>query len=186
VRPALQSAQYGVSQLQISNDKPLWERTQIRFILLWKWSYTCVLGPRRSQEEDLLMSASLKAAFDEVLGHFNDVKYDDLMGVIDADIVLKRVLKPGSVVGIGNVEAYLVKHMAPLRPSFENLGAVTFHPPLPATQATYAHARGTGDYYDDNVNPGKRKATRVHFVWIFTRSDVNEDWSLIHVFGCPI
>jgi hypothetical protein len=132
------------------------------------------------------MPVSLQAAFDDVLGHFNGVNYDGLMGVIDADIVLKRVLKPGSVVGIGNVEAYLVKHMAPLRPSFENLGPVTFYPPLPADKATYAHVRGTGDYYDDNVHAGKRKATRVHFVWIFTRSDVSEEWSLIHVFGCPI
>jgi hypothetical protein len=130
------------------------------------------------------MPVNLQAAFDDVRDRFNRVDYDGLMRVIDPDIVVKRVLKPGSIVGIGNVETYLLKHMAPLRPSFENLGGVTFYP---AAHATAINAHGTGDYYDDNVNVSKgRTATRVLFIWTFTRSVDTEEWLLINVFGCPI
>ncbi len=132
------------------------------------------------------MPVNLQAAFDDVRDRFNRVDYDGLMRVIDPDIVVKRVLKPGSIVGIGNVETYLLKHMAPLRPSFENLGGVTFYPAAHAT-AINAHIHGTGDYYDDNVNVSKgRTATRVLFIWTFTRSVDTEEWLLINVFGCPI
>jgi hypothetical protein len=130
------------------------------------------------------MSVNLQQAFADVLDQFNRVHYNDLMKLMDPDIIVKRVLKPGSIVGIGNVETYLLRHMAPLSPSFENV-APTFYPPNPAA-ATSAHVRGTGEYYDDNVTPGARVATPVHFVWTFTRSNTTEEWLLIHVFGCPI
>jgi hypothetical protein len=165
----------------------LQETTQIRFILLWKWYYCPAVRPvGRIQEEDLLMPVDLQAAYQDVLDRFNGVDYVNLMRVMDPDIIVKRVLKPGSIVGIGNVETYLLRHMAPLSPSFENV-APTFDPPNPAAQATaiYAHVRGTGDYYDDNVTPGARVATPVHFVWTFTRSNTTEEWLLIHVFGVP-
>jgi hypothetical protein len=141
----------------------------------------------RIQEEDLLMPTDLQLAYQDVLDRFNLVDYPGLMRVIDPDIIAKRVLKPGSIVGIGNIETYLLRHMAPLSPSFENV-VPTFYPSTPAAQATAisGHVRGTGDYYDDNVTPGGRVATPVHFVWIFTRSNTKEEWLLIHIFGCPI
>jgi hypothetical protein len=151
----------------------------------WKWYCTRRQAPGRTQEEDVLMAKGLQAAYDQVLGLFNKGDYPGLMGVIDADIILKRVLNPGSVVGIGNVEAYLRTHMMPLKPSFKNV-APTLFPKPPADQtAVNAHVRGEGDYYDDTVNK-PAASTHVHFVWMFTRSNTSEDWSLIHVFGCPI
>jgi hypothetical protein len=126
----------------------------------------------------------LKGAFDEVLDLFNRLDYETLASKMDPDIITKRVLNPGSIVGIGNVQAYLIGRMKPLQPRMLNLKDVTYYPSDQAAQANAMNAQvgGTADYHDKGSGP----PTRVRFVWTFARKNNTEDWSLINAFAAPI
>jgi hypothetical protein len=140
--------------------------------------YPAVNPLARIQEEDSLMPMDLGEAYQDVLDRFNNVDYEGLLGVFDPDIILKRVLNPHSIVGIGNVEPYLRTHMAPHKPSLQKIADLHFH----QASATYAYVSGTGDYYDDATKP----PTRVRFTWSFSRDDKTEEWSLINAFAAPL
>jgi len=131
------------------------------------------------------MPVALIDAYKDVLSLFNKPDYTALLRVMDPDIVVKRVLKPGSIVGIGDVESYLIRHMLPLRPKFDIVGVPTFHPQPPADKAAMdARVSGTGDYYDDTIKTSPTP-TRVLFIWTFTRTDTTQEWLLINAFGAP-
>jgi hypothetical protein len=126
----------------------------------------------------------LKGAFDEVLDLFNRTDYVTLASKMDPDIITKRVLNPGSIVGIGNVQAYLIGRMKPLEPRMVNLRDETYYPSDPLAQATAMNAQvsGTADYHDKGSGP----PTRVRFIWTLARKSNAEDWSLINAFAAPI
>jgi len=126
----------------------------------------------------------LEGAFDEVLELFNRTDYETLASKMDPDIITKRVLNPGSIVGIGNVKAYLIGRMKPLEPRMLNLSDVTFYPSDQAARANAMNGQvsGIAEYYDKGGGP----PTRVRFIWTFARKNNTEDWSLINAFAAPI
>jgi hypothetical protein len=130
------------------------------------------------------MPVDLLEAYRDVLERINKLDYEGLATVMDPDIILKRVLKPGSVIGIGNVKVYLIHHMLPRKPSFRNLTDVTFYLANKADQASAIHAQvsGIGEYYQWQSKP----STRVRFIWTFTRTDSREEWFLLNAFAAPL
>ena len=130
------------------------------------------------------MATDLKGAFDEVLALFNRTDYVALASKMDPDIITKRVLNPGSIVGIGNVQAYLIGRMKPLEPRMLDLLDVTLYPNDEAGRANALNAQvsGIAKYYDKQNGP----STPVRFIWTFARKNNTEDWALINAFAAPI
>lgn len=126
----------------------------------------------------------LEVTFDEVLQLFNRTDYETLATKMDPDIITKRVLNPGSIVGIGNVQAYLIGRMKPLQPRMLNLRDVTFYPNDQAARANALNGQvsGIAEYYDNQNGP----PTPVRFIWTFARKNNAEDWALINAFAAPI
>lgn len=124
------------------------------------------------------MSKNLQQAFKEACDLFNDAKYNDLLPLLDIDIILKRVDDPGSVVGIGNVIAYLNGHQADQQPQFELVKTETVR----GEDEINGQISGTAHYQD---NKHKNTKILVRFTFTFARNDVSSDWMLINAFAAP-
>ncbi len=132
-----------------------------------------------------------QAALD-VIQRFNDVAdnnsvdYNSLVLEMEADVVLKRVLNPNSVKGIGDASGYLNAHMRPLKPALRN--PVNQPPWFPGggtnNTSTYGQVTGTGNYYDQTTTP-PLTPTPVTFTLSFVRNSTGDDWSLINSFAAP-
>lgn len=118
--------------------------------------------------------------------------YDPLKHIMDSSVILKKVLHPGSVTGIGNVIGYLDNHMKDTNPQLlSSDGSKTLwnnaNPiesltliPADASQARYGRATGTG-FYSDSPQPSK-----IRFTLDFVRESTNDKWSLSNSFSTPI
>jgi hypothetical protein len=124
------------------------------------------------------MSTHLKEVFDLVITHFNESKYHELQPLMASDIIMKKVDDPGSVVGIGDVMAYLEGRQAQLKPQLTNI--VYDGDPWDQT-GTMAQVSGTGQMHDKKGAP----AVPVRFTFTFTRDNEHEDWLVINAFAAP-
>jgi hypothetical protein len=116
---------------------------------------------------------------------FNALQYDTLEQMLESDVSIKKVLHPGSVTGIGEVSAYLDKHMKTRNPRLnaDNAGNPWNGPlalaPADPSQATNATASGRGYYVDtDTSHPPITTVTPISFTLTFVRDNKNQDWSL--------
>jgi hypothetical protein len=137
-------------------------------------------------------NSDLNLAAKEVITEFNTATYEALKKLMDSGVILKKVLHPGSVSGIGNVIGYLDTHMKDSLPQLLNLDAATLWSgnltliPTDASQAVYGRATGTGVYSDGNgLNQTKTK-TKISFTLDFVREGVGDNWSLNNSFATPI
>lgn len=124
------------------------------------------------------MSKNLKQAFKEACDLFNDGRYNDLLPRMDIDIILKRVDDPGSVVGIGNVIAYLNGHQEDQQPQFDLVKTETVR----GEDETNGQISGTAHYQDNKHEDTK---ILVRFTFTFIRNDTDSDWMLINAFAAP-
>jgi hypothetical protein len=124
------------------------------------------------------MSANLRETFEKVIEHFNAAEYDKLLTFMDADIIMKKVDDPGSVVGIGNVFNYLKGRQAALRPILDNRH-YDGEPEVWRQDGTMAQVTGTGQMHDKADSPG----VEVRFTFTFTRTKKGEDWLVINAFA---
>jgi hypothetical protein len=135
------------------------------------------------------MPTGLKAVFDGLISTFNSIgsnsfAYDELVLKMDADVVLKKVLHPGSIVGIGNAKGYLDAHMKPLTPSLNVTNStvkVRYLVGASDADATYALVSGDGVYLDQK---GK-SSTPVSFILHFGRNSASDEWSVSDEFAYP-
>jgi hypothetical protein len=136
-----------------------------------------------------MASTDITQASKDVITHFNEVAsgisttYTNLISEMDADVVLKRVLSPNSVKGIGDASGYLNVHMAPLKPSLKSpvYNAPWFPGGGTNATSTYGQVTGTGQYFDKSTSGG----TQVTFILSFVRSSTSDTWSLINSFSYP-
>jgi hypothetical protein len=122
------------------------------------------------------MAKDLLKAFKEAAQHFNTGNMDKVGEIFDSDVIMKRIGDPGSVVGIGNVIAYL-KRQKRLGPKLTN-PQIT----LKLDKGTQGIVGGTADYKnkasDSNTTP-------LQFTFVFARNDPNSNWRLINLFAVP-
>jgi hypothetical protein len=123
------------------------------------------------------MSKNLEQTFYDAIGAFNRGKYEEeLAPLLDPDIILKRVDDPGSVVGIGNVMAYLKFRQGKLNPQLD----VT-KPMLRQSSPTLGQVSGEAVYHDQNGDDG----IPVRFTFTFARGNENDAWLLVNGFAAP-
>jgi len=133
------------------------------------------------------MPLTLKQAFDALIKTFNAIDtnpkaYDELVLKMDADVVLKKVLHPGSIVGIGNAKGYLDAHMKPLQPKLNvSSSKVQFLVGTSDADATYGQVSGTADYVDEKGT----STYPVHFIDSFIRNSASDEWSLVNAYAYP-
>lgn len=125
------------------------------------------------------MSTDLEKAFAHACGLFNNTQYDQLLPLLDPDIIMKRVDDPGSIVGVGNVIAYLRGRQAQLQPQFSNVHVEAIR----GANGTNGQISGTARYQDEKKIP---LTIPVRFTFTFARSSTDEDWLLINAFAAPI
>lgn len=125
------------------------------------------------------MALDLPGAYQNILALFTTKNYAALTAptTMDANIIVKRVLHPDSIIGLNAVAQYLVTMMLPQNPTLTNISNILYYQVDP----TYGHASGDGIYYDNSVPGGQ--PFPVHFIWCFTRADATKDWLLVNVFG---
>jgi hypothetical protein len=124
------------------------------------------------------MSTDLGRTFVEVSKLFNQAKYDQLGRYFDIDVIMKRVDDPGSIVGIGNLMAYLNAHQKVLKPQFENVKIVS----ETGNKGTHGIITGTANYRDKKRD---KNTIPVQFTFVFTRPDTKSDWLLAVTFATP-
>ena len=138
------------------------------------------------------MPRTLTQRASDAINDFNNAPsgsdYVGLLKRMEYNVVLKRVLSPDSISGIGNVTGYLNFHMHGRAPQITNPNNSlpynsTYLTQLPASAneatATNGQVSGTGIYVDDS---GK-SSTKINFTIGFVRKDPNEEWSLIIAFA---
>ena len=124
------------------------------------------------------MSTDLQQAFEHAAKLFNEGSYDELGRLFHIDAIMKRVDDPGSIVGLGNLIAYLNTHQKPLNPQFEDVKILS----QKGVDGTHGIVIGTAKYRDKKQD----KATiPVQFTFVFTRDDTDSDWMLINAFAVP-
>jgi hypothetical protein len=125
------------------------------------------------------MSAHLKEAFREVCTLFNSANYDDLLPMLDPDVILKRVDDAPSVVGVGNVMAYLKGRQAELKPKLDSPKDITYV----GGNGTNGQVSGLAQYHDSEKD---KIGVAVRFTFTFNRGSDSEDWLLINAFAAPV
>lgn len=124
------------------------------------------------------MSTDLQQTFYQAAELFNAGEYDKLCALFDIDAIMKRVDDPGSIVGIGNLLAYLNTHQKPLQPQLEDV-KIVFQKGNDGTQGIVI---GTARYRDAKQD---QRTIPVQFSFVFTRDDKDSDWLLINAFAVP-
>jgi len=121
------------------------------------------------------MAKGLEDSFDEAIGAFNSRDYEKLVTLLDPDVILKRVDDPGSVVGIGNVMAYLSGRQRKLHPRLSEIRKEE-----PREQD--GQISGTAKYHDSETD---EDGTEVRFTFTFEKSEPDGDWLLVNAFAAP-
>lgn len=124
------------------------------------------------------MATDLQQAFKQAAALFNAGKYDELGALFHVDAIMKRVDDPGSIVGIGNLVAYLNTHQKSQQPQFEDVRIVSQR----GDDGTQGIIIGTAKYRDKKQDHG---TIPVQFTFVFTRDDNDSDWLLINAFAVP-
>ena len=124
------------------------------------------------------MSTNLQETFQQATSLFNAGDYDGLGRIFDIDAIMKRVDDPGSIVGLGNLMAYLNTHQRPLMPQFQN-PVVQY---ATGDQGTQGIIVGTANYLDKQSD---RTTIPVQFTFVFAREDTSSDWLLVNAFAVP-
>ena len=122
------------------------------------------------------MAKDLHEAFEHARRLFNAGEYDELGAMLDPDVILKRVRGPGSVMGIGDVIAFLKLHRKQQNPQLLNPKVSQ------KDEGTWGIVSGTADYKN---RPSDTGTTAVQLTFIFVRSDSNGDWAIINLFAVP-
>jgi hypothetical protein len=122
------------------------------------------------------MAKDLLEAFIQAAQLFNTGNIDEVGEIFDSDVIMKRVGDPGSVVGIGNVIAYL-KRQKRQGPQLLN-AKITFQ----QEKGTQGIVGGTADYRN---RAGDSNTTPLQFTFVFARNDANGNWRLINLFAVP-
>lgn len=138
-------------------------------------------------------SADLDTAAREVIRIFNEAtlaggSYDRLKHIMDSNVILKKVLHPGSVTGIGNAIGYLDNHMKDTNPQLLSSDGTNtlWNNANPAENLTlfptdtYGRATGTGFYSDSG------QKTKIRFTLDFVRESLADVWSLGNSFSTRI
>src|SRR5258708_9173912 len=97
--------------------------------------------------------------------------------MFEYDVIMKRVEHPGSVVGIGNVLAYLNTHQQSQKPQFVNVNIQLQKEAMAAT-----HGIVSGNALFKN-NQGA--SIPIHFTFVFARNNPDRDWLLVNLFAVP-
>jgi hypothetical protein len=122
------------------------------------------------------MAKDLRQAFQHAAELFNGGNMDEVGEIFDSDVIMKRVGDPGSVVGIGNVIAYL-KRQKRQNPQLLN-AKITFQ----QEKGTQGIVGGTAEYKN---RLGDSDTTPLQFTFVFARNDPNSNWRLINLFAVP-
>jgi hypothetical protein len=122
------------------------------------------------------MAKDLLKAFKEAAQHFNTGNMDKVGEIFDSDVIMKRIGDPGSVVGIGNVIAYL-KRQKRQGPKLQN-PKITFQ----QEKGAQGIVSGTADYKN---KASDSKTTPLQFTFVFARNDADSNWRLINLFAVP-
>ena len=123
------------------------------------------------------MAKELRQAFDQASELFNAGNYNELGAILSSNVILKRVGDPGSIVGIGNVMAYLNTHQKSQQPQF-----VGPKIQMQLENGTQGVIGGAAEY---RIKPGDRVMVPVQFTFVFVRNDPNDDWMLTNLFAVP-
>ena len=124
------------------------------------------------------MSTDLHQTFEHTVALFNEGKYNELGEFFDIDVIMKRVDDPGSIVGIGNLIAYLNTHQKSELPQFEDIKIESQR----GDDDTQGIIVGTAKYRDKKHDRG---TIPIRFSFVFTREDLDGDWLLINTFAVP-
>src|ERR1700746_2719431 len=119
------------------------------------------------------MSTDFEQTFEQAAKLFNDGSYDQLGRLFHLDAIMKRVDDPGSIVGLGNLIAYLNTHQKPLNPQFEDVKVQS----RKAENGTQGIVIGTAKYRDKKSDHG---TIPVQFTFVFSRDDTDSDWLLVN------
>jgi hypothetical protein len=122
-------------------------------------------------------ATDLEKAFWKAVKLFNATQYDELGGMCDLDVIMKKVDDPGSITGIGNLIVYLNTQQKPQRPQFEKV-QIDQKIEKPGNGIVI----GKGEYLDKSTD---KHTIPVHFEFVFNREDEDDDWSLINAFAVP-
>jgi hypothetical protein len=122
------------------------------------------------------MAKDLQKAFQEAGEFFNSGDMDQVGEIFDSEVIMKRIGDPGSVVGIGNVIAYL-KRQKRQKPQLLNV-KITFQ----QEKSTHGIISGTAEYKNRSSDS---ETTPIQFTFIFARNDPNSNWRLINLFAVP-
>jgi hypothetical protein len=124
------------------------------------------------------MSTDLQQTFEQAAKLFNDGSYDQLGRLFHLDAIMKRVDDPGSIVGLGNLIAYLNTHQKSQNPQFEDIKIQS----QKGDTGTQGIIIGTAKYRDKKSDHG---TIPVQFTFVFTRDATDTDWLLINAFAVP-
>ena len=122
------------------------------------------------------MANDLQQAFQEAGEFFNSGDMDQVGEIFDSEVIMKRIGDPGSVVGIGNVIAYL-KRQKRQKPQLLNV-KIAFQ----QEKSTQGIISGTAEYKNRSSDS---KTMPIQFTFIFARNDPNSNWRLINLFAVP-
>ncbi len=125
------------------------------------------------------MSNDLSQTFKHATDLFNRGSYDELGALLHIDAILKRVDDPGSVVGIGNIIAYLNTQQKSQMPQIRDFEDVAYM----GQDGTHGIVTGRAKYKDKQNDYG---AIPIQFAFIFTRDGTGEDWRMINAFAVPM
>jgi hypothetical protein len=125
---------------------------------------------------DQEMKDALREEFKHQINLWNATNYDKLAERFDENIIMKKLDDPGSVIGIGNVLAYLNKNQKSKAPQFtlDDIQDVFIW-----GAGTIAQVVGTATYQDRRT---QTPTTEVRFVFTYSRSSVHDDWLMVNAF----
>ncbi len=134
------------------------------------------------------MPTQLYTAFNNAVGFFNNGNYNTLLQYLHDTIIMKRVDDPTSVIGVGNVIAYLNGLQAPLRPVFTPTTQTEWSPTANSDNAVHANMSGSGTYQDNSLaytdvlgNPHlPSTAFPVQYVFTYRRKTTSDFWLLVN------
>jgi hypothetical protein len=122
-------------------------------------------------------AVDLEKAFFKAVKLFNTGHYDELGGMCDPNVIMKKVDDPGSIAGLGNLVVYLNTQQKPLKPQLEDVKV-----DQKIEKRGNGIVVGTGKYQDKSAD---KHTIPVHFSFVFTKDGPDDDWSLINAFAVP-
>lgn len=126
---------------------------------------------------DQEMKDALREEFKRQVDLWNATNYEKLAERFDVNIIMKKLDDPDSVIGIGNVVAYLTKNQKSKAPQFRD---VYIEDIFIWGAGKVAQVIGTAKYQDRRNH--EETTTSVRFVFTYSRSSVQDDWLMVNAF----